>query len=187
MDDLRSQLLKAGLVSEEQVRKAEKHKVKTRRSERSTKGKSKEELEAERRRQELEDLRQKDRERQIRKHEQQERKKQEKAERERQLEASAERARKIVQSAGIALDPEAAVKYSFVAYGRTVKHIQVTADQQRRLGLGELGIARPHANLEQYVLLPREAAIKLRECAPEKLMLLHDPDDEPDEFEGLMW
>ena len=63
----------------------------------------------------------------------------------------------------------------------------MTLDQQRALGAGKLGIVRPHANLEQLVLIPREAALRLRECAADKLLLLHELDEQPDEFDGLMW
>ena len=187
MDDLRSQLLKAGLVSEDQVRKAEKRKFKERRGGRATKQPSKAQLEAERRKQELDEATRVERERQRRKHEARERKRQEKADREHRLEKAAEEARKIIKASGIPLEEDAPVRYSFAPTGRTVKSIRVTADQQRRLGAGELGIAQPHANLEQYVLIPRAAALGLRECAPEKLVLLHEPDEEPDEFDGLMW
>ncbi len=187
MDDLRSQLLKAGLVSEEQVRKAEKGKFKDRRTGRSTKEISRSQREAEQRRAELEEAKHSDRERQRRKHEERERKVRAKAERERRLEVAAEEARAIIKSSAIALDQEAPVRYNFAPSGRAVKSIQVTPEQQRQLGAGELGIVRPHANLEQLVLLPRDAALRLRECAADKLELLHDLDEEPDEFDGLMW
>jgi len=187
MDDLRSQLLKAGLVSEDQVRKAEKGKFKERRGSRSTKDASKAQREADRRRAELEEAKREDRERQRRVHEERERKVREQAARERQLELAAEEARGVIKESAIALDPEATVRYSYAPSGRSVKTILVTAEQQRQLGAGQLGIVRPHANLEQLVLLPREAALRLRECAPEKLLLLHEPDDGPDEFDGLMW
>jgi len=187
MDDLRSQLLKAGLVSEDQLRKAEKQKFKERRGGRSTKEPSKAQREAERRRRELEVAARAERERQQRKHEERERRRQANVDRERRLEAAADEARKIIKASAIPLDADAPVRYSFAPSGTAVKSVQVTAAQQRKLGVGELGIARPHANLEQFVLVPRDAALRLRECAPEKLSLLHDLDDEPDEFEGLMW
>jgi len=187
MDDLRSQLIKAGLVSEEQARKAEKGKLKERRASRSTKGPSKAQVEAERRRRELEEVKRADRERQQRKHDERERRHLAKADRERRLEAAAEEARTVIKASAIPLDPDAPVRYSFAPSGRAVKSIQVTREQQRKLGAGELGIARPHANLEQLVLIPRDAALRLRECAREKLVLLHDLDEEPDEFDGLVW
>lgn len=187
MDDLRSQLLKAGLVSEEQVKRVEKATRKDRRGKKSKQLKNEHLDEQARRQRELAELQEQDRQKQRAKHEALERERQKKADAERQALESAEAARKIIQESSIAIDAEAPVSYRFVENGRMVKTVPVTEAQQRSLGHGELGIARPHANLEQYVLIPRAAALKLRAARPEKLVLLHDPGEVEDEFDGLMW
>lgn len=187
MEDLRTQLMKAGLVSEDQVRKAEGDRRKARKKKRGSQAKSSPDPEQQRRQQELDEARTRDREMQRQRHETRERKRLEKEARERAAREQAEKARKIIQRDGIALPESSEVRYNFQESGAKVRSIPVTRDQQQRLSRGDLGIARPHANLDQYVLLEREAALDLRAVYPEKLVLLHEPGEDEDEFGGLMW
>lgn len=186
-EDLRSQLLKAGLVSEEQVRKAESKKRKAQRQQPRKGARSFVEPEELRRQRELEEARQRDREQQRRKHQAREQARLAKAEAERQARESAEAARRIIERSALAPDAEGPVRYNFVETG-VVRTLSISEDQRDRLSRGELGIARPHAKLQQYVLVDRAAAQELRQFCPEKLVLLHEPGvDEDDEFGGLMW
>ena len=114
-------------------------------------------------------------------------KSQRKAEAEQKAREKAEMGRQIIQTAGISLDPEGPCEYRFSTPKGAVRSIRVTEVQRDRLSQGELGVAQPHAHLEGLVLLERAAALRLREACPEKLVLLHEPSDEEDEFEGLMW
>jgi len=190
-DDLRSQLLKAGLVTEEQVRKAESQARKEKRqapAKAKAKGKggrSFDEPEKLRQQREVEAARQRDREEQRRKHEAQERTRLAKAEAERQAREAAEGARRIIERGGRPADENGAVRYNFVENG-VVRTLTVSEPQRAALSCGDLGIARPHAQLQQYLLLDRQSALELRQVYPEKLLLLHEPGEE-DEFGGLMW
>lgn len=187
MDDLRSQLLKVGLVSEKQVKKAEADGRKQRKAKRGKKRDPVQDPEVVRRKQELEEAQRLDRERQQQAHAERERKRLEKADAERRASESAEQGRRIIQVSGIALSEDAELEYRYLEAQRTVRSVPVTEQQRSRLSSGELGLARPHAHLNRYVLLERKAALELREVCPEKLVLLHDPEEEEDEFGGLMW
>jgi uncharacterized protein YaiL (DUF2058 family) len=193
-DDLRSQLLKAGLVTEEQVRKAESQLRKEQRKapdKPKPKGKGKggrsfEEPDKLRQQREVEAARQRDREEQRHKHEARERARLAKAEAERKAREVAERARRIIERGGRPADENGAVRYNFVE-GGVVRTLSVSEPQRAALSRGNLGIARPHAQLQQYLLLDRDTALELREVCPEKLVLLHEPGEDEDEFAGLMW
>jgi len=186
-EDLRSQLLKAGLVTEEQVRKAESKKRKAKRQEPRKGARSFTEPEEQRRQRELEEARQRDRDEQRRKHQAREQARLAKAEAERKVREAAESARRIIERSGLAPDAEGAVRYNFVETG-VVRTLSISEQQRKQLSRGELGIARPHARLQQYVLVDRAAAQELRQVCPEKLVLLHESGaDADDEFGGLMW
>jgi len=187
MDDLRSQLLKAGLVSEKQVKEAESERRKQRKVKRGKAKSAAPDPEVLRRKQELEEAKRLDRERQRQTHLERERKRQEKSEAERQTREAAERARQIISQSGVALSDDAEHEYRFLEEGRTVRTVLVTEQQRQGLSSGDLGLARPHAHLNRWYVLERTAALRLREICPEKLLLLHDPADGEDEFDGLMW
>jgi uncharacterized protein YaiL (DUF2058 family) len=187
MEDLRSQLLKAGLVSEDQIKKAEKTRGKQRKQKKSKQARAVPDPEQARRQQELDEARARDREAQRQRHQARERQRLEKEARERAARERAEQARGIISGHGIALPETPEVSYNFQESGAQVRSIGVTRAQQQRLSQGDMGIARPHANLEQYVLLERKPALDLQAVHPEKLVLLHEPGDEDDEFGGLMW
>lgn len=188
MEDLRSQLLKAGLVSEKQVRKAEQSSARNRRGRR---GKNPKPDEADKASQESEQAlareRDVERQRQRDKHARREEQRLAREAAERRRREAAEAGRRIIGTHGRELGDDGPVAYNFAEGGRTMRTVQVTEAQRRQLGCGELGIAQPHANLRRYVLLPRAAAEELRRVCPDKLLLLHDPESEPDEFDGLMW
>ena len=186
MGDLRSQLLKAGLVTEKKLKEVEADSRKQRKEKRG-KRQAEPDTEQLRRKRELEDARARDRERQRHKHEERERRRQRKVEAEQKAREQAELGRQIIQFGGINLDPEGPCEYQFASARGVVRSIRVSSEQQDRLSRGDLGVAQPHANLEALVLLDRAAALRLREACPEKLVLLHDASDEQDEFEGLMW
>jgi uncharacterized protein YaiL (DUF2058 family) len=189
-NDLRSQLLKAGLVTEEQVRKADSKARKEKRREpkkpKSKTGLSFDEPEKLRRQREVEEARLRDRDEQRRKHEARERTRQAKVEAERKAREAAENARRIIERGGRAPEETGGVRYNFAEKG-VVRTITVSESQRAALSSGELGIVRPHTQLQQYQLLDRAAALELREVLPEKLLLLHEPGEEEDEFGGLMW
>ena len=187
MDDLRSQLLKAGLVSEKQVKRVEADGRKQRKTRPAKSRGPVQDPDVLRRQQELEAARKRDRERQQQVHAERERRRRDKADAERRARETAEQGRRIIQASGVALSADAEFEYRYLEGQRTVRTILVTEDQRRRLSSGELGLARPHARLDQYFVLERKAALQLREICPEKLLLLHDPAEEEDEFGGLMW
>ena len=188
MDDLRSQLVKAGLVSQKQVRKADSDRRKERKAvKRPKRAEPVQDPEVLRRKQELEEARRLDRERQQQAHQQRESKRREKADAERRASEAAEQARRIIQGSGRALSEEAEHEYRYVVAGRTVRTVRVTEEQRQALSSGELGLVRPHAHLQQYFVLERAEALRLREICPEKLLVLHDPEEEEDEFGGLIW
>ncbi len=188
MGDLRSQLLKAGLVTEKKIREVE---AESRRQRKDKRGKRKAEAEPDpeqlRRKRELEEAKARDRERQRRKHEEREKRRQAKVDAERRARQQAEEGRQIIQASGIELDAEAPVEYRFAGSRGVVRSIRVSTEQRDRLSRGDLGVAQPHAHLEGLVLLDRAAALRLRDACPDKLVLLHEPNDDEDEFEGLMW
>jgi uncharacterized protein YaiL (DUF2058 family) len=187
MDDLRSQLLKAGLVSEKQVKEAESVRRKQRKVKRAKAAAAAPDPEVLRRKQELEEAKRLDRERQRQAHLARERNRQDRADAERQAREAAEQARRIISQSGVALSDDAEHEYRFLEEGRTVRTVLVTEQQRKALSRGEMGLARPHAHLNQWYVLERKAALRLRDVCPEKLLLLHEPADDEDEFDGLMW
>jgi Uncharacterized protein conserved in bacteria len=187
MGDLRSQLLKAGLVSEKAVKQAESEARKRRSKNRSQQPEVEVEQAAARQEQEEAFAKAQGRKREQQAPYERERKREERQRARRRKREAREQARRLIAEHGEPVTREAEVAYRFVEEGKTVKTIYVTREQQKRLGHGELGVARPHANVEEYALVGREAALKLKALCPEKLVLLHDPDDKPDEFDGLTW
>ena len=152
MGDLRSQLLKAGLVTEKKLKEVEADSRKQRKEKRG-KRKAEPDPEQVRRKRELEEARAQDREKQRRKHEDRERRRQRKVEAEQKAREKAEMGRQIIQTAGISLDPEGPCEYRFSTPKGAVRSIRVSEVQRDRLSQGELGVAQPHAHLEALVLL----------------------------------
>ena len=187
MGDLRSQLLQAGLVDEKKAKQVDKE---ARKERKAKKGKKRQETDPERQAREAEEAarRAAEAEAQRRRHAEKEAQRLAAEAQERTQREAAEAARQLIQDKGRELSGDGPVRYAFTAIGETrVRYIQVTAEQQQGLARGEMGLARPHANLERLSILPRKAAEKLQEICPEKLVLLYDLDEEEDEFGGLMW
>ena len=131
MGDLRSQLLKAGLVTEKKLKEVE---AESRKQRKEKRGKRQAEPDPEqvRRKRELEEAQAKDRERQRRKHEERERRRQRKVEAEQKAREQAELGRQIIQTGGIALDPESSFEYRFAGAEGVVRGVRVSAEQRDR-------------------------------------------------------
>jgi uncharacterized protein len=165
---LRDQLLKAGVVTADQVRKAEAEKNRQSRKLRKGPPSAAERDRAQEQRQRLEEQAQRKRER----------------DRELNLQREAERERKERAQRALQLlashrlnDPDADIRYSFMdPNGRFIRSIWVTAKQQEDLAEGRLAIARGNRK-SGYVLVSAETAGKLREISPERLVLLYTPGD----------
>ncbi|WP_018872834.1 DUF2058 domain-containing protein [Thioalkalivibrio sp. ALJ16] len=187
-DDLRSQLLKTGLVDEKQVRKAKAQKHKARKG--NTKKKQDRQAPAEpgvaeaRRAEQAERSRQKNREQQ------------ERAERR----ARHAQIRELVTT-HLAPIPtgDAALDYHFEQGGQ-IRHIPVTADLQKRLADGRAAIAGLDIRPEKgFRVIPRETADRIRERDPEWPLVIPaeteaspapDPDDPYKDYvvpDDLMW
>lgn len=164
---LRDQLLKAGLVSTEQVKKAERqnrkqtHKVK--------KDKSLAEQE-----------RQQKQEQQRREAEQAQQKRELDRELNRQREQEKNRRAILAQVRQILEqhrqnDDKADLLFNFQA-GKKIRRVRVTPDQQRQLAMGRLGIARnPHDPFD-YPIVPRTAALKLQKLGDEEFIAVLNPE-----------
>ncbi|MFO7953771.1 DUF2058 domain-containing protein [Thioalkalivibrio sp.] len=187
-DDLRSQLLKTGLVDEKQVRKAKAQKHK------AQKGNAK---------------KKKDRSSgpepgvaEARKAEQAERSRQKNREQQERAERRARHAqiRELV-STHLAPIPtgEAALDYHFQQGGQ-IRHLPVTADLQKRLADGRAAIAGLDIRPEKgFRVIPRETADRIRERDPEWPLVIPDevdaasapdPDDPYRDYvipDDLMW
>ncbi|HXH02684.1 MAG TPA: DUF2058 family protein [Candidatus Competibacteraceae bacterium] len=169
---LRDQLLKAGLVSADKIKQAEAEARKQ--AHQGKKDKNAAAAEAERRRQQEAELarkREADRQRNLQR------------EQERQRKEARERARQLI-AANRANQKDAEIRYNFQD-GRYIRSLRVTAQQQKQLAAGLLGIARNDKDPFDFPLLPREAALKLREIMPEWVILLYEEggaqeDDWPD-------
>ncbi|WP_019626535.1 DUF2058 domain-containing protein [Thioalkalivibrio sp. ALJT] len=187
-DDLRSQLLKTGLVDEKQVRKAKAQKHKARKG--NTPKKKDRKAPAEpgvaeaRRAEQAERSRQKNREQQ------------ERAERR----ARHAQIRELVttQLAPIPTG-DAALDYHFQQGGQ-IRHIPVTADLQKRLADGRAAIAGLDIRPEKgFRVIPRETADRIRERDPDWPLVIPaeteadtapDPDDPYKDYvipDDLMW
>ncbi|PWV65911.1 DUF2058 family protein [Plasticicumulans acidivorans] len=163
---LRDQFLKAGLVTADAVKKAEteKRKQQHQSTKQSAKGKQAGPSEEQRQRQaEQEAKRQRDRELNARK------------EAERKRQADLARAKQIIE-ANRQNDPQAEDRYNFQE-GRFVRSVRVTDAQRRLIAMGKLGVARMDARGFDFVLIPREAALKVQEICPERLSLLFEECD----------
>ncbi len=151
---LQDQLLKAGLVSEQQVKQARSGKRRGRR--RGQPQVRDEALAAER---ERERRRERDRERNRA------------IEAERERKASRARARELLRGARLN-DPRAEIPYHFI-HGKQVKRIYVTAEQQAALAAGRLAIA---ALATRHHLVTIEVADKARAMVPDLFVFRADRD-----------
>lgn len=171
---LREQMLKAGLVSETQAKKAQTearqkaHKLKKDKTAAATEA-ARRAAEAQQRKAAAE--RQQDRDRQLNRERENQKKRREAAARVRQLIASHR-----------VNDPNAEILYHFLVTEKTIDYVRVTPHQQRLLALGRIAIARNPDNSFDFPLLPRETAARIAESDAESILLLHPETDhiEPD-------
>lgn len=172
---LQEQLLKAGLVSAESLKKQEKEARK--RLHESKKDKAVAAAEAnrkaeEQRRLEQEQARKRDRDRQLNlEREAQKKLKEEKA-----------RARQLIASHRLN-DAAAEIPYNFID-GSFIRYVRVTPQQQLQLAKGRLGIVRGFESNYDFPLVPRETALKLADRFPDSVLLLHPESDSHDLEEG---
>ncbi len=179
-DSLREQLLKTGLASEEDAKRAKAGKRR--------KGPKKKK--AERRKQADDTIRDAKLYDQAKRERDRELNRQREAERQRQAEEKA--ARRMVLDAEIphGQDRNSDVAFHFT-YGERIKHIYVSPKHQKQLAAGELAIARTKGH---FRLIPRDVAEKVKPKAPFLIAFLDEGAQENDpayeEFpipDDLMW
>lgn len=162
---LRDELLKAGLVSRDKVRESEtesrKHRHEVRKDKVSAAAEAQRRAD-ERRRQEAEAARKRERDRQLSRD----------REGEKERRAAEARARQLIDSHRLN-EPEADIPYYVLVGGRHVRSVRVTRRQQQLLAAGRLGIACHPDNDYDFPLVDRDTALKLAECCPERLLVLH--------------
>jgi uncharacterized protein YaiL (DUF2058 family) len=168
---LQEQLLKAGLVSADDLKKREKDARK--RLHESKKNKSVVAAEANRKAEEQRRLdeelaRKRDHDRQLnREREAQKKLKEEKA-----------WARQLIASHRLN-DSAAEIPYNFID-GSFIRFVRVTPQQQIQLARGRLGIVRSSDSNYDFPLVPREIALKLAERFPDSVLLLNSDSDSRD-------
>ncbi len=167
---LREQLLKAGLVTEEQTRKAESEVKKKSHKTKKDKHLAQEEstrrqVEQRRREQDQERRRQRDRELSQRR------------EAEKRRQENRARAKQLIDS-NRANDADAEVRFNFLADGRHIRSVRVTPQQQRLLAMGRLAILRNPGNKYDFPLVPRDVGLKLAELDSGLVLLLNPETDQ---------
>lgn len=179
-DSLRDQLLKAGLTTEQDVKRTRTQKKQKGRQQRNRgKGQSSAESEAARRHAEAQ-AQKRARDRTLN----------QRREAEKRQQAEEHAARELVVSNEIAHGKDGDIAFNFTHDGR-IKKIHVNREQQNRLASGELAIARTRG---RFRLIPRAVAERVRPRAPFLVAYLADPDDTSDpEYaehpvpDDLMW
>ena len=167
---LRDQLLKAGLVSQEKAKKVESdarkhaHKIK---KDKSLAAADTAQKAAERQRREADEAHKKERDRLLNLEN----------EAQKQRQADLARIRQLIASHRLN-DPDADIRYNFSADGRRIRFVRVTAQQQKRLAMGLIGIARNTDDDYDLPLVPRETALKIAELDPNTLLLLYPHSDQ---------
>lgn len=162
---LRDQLLKAGLVTEDQVKKVESSGKKQRHQQKKNRKLGAEQAAkkaAQRQQEQAEQQAKKARDRRLNAERDAVRRRRENAARIRQL---------IRQHRGN--DPRAVTPYHFTA-GRVVRRVRVTDAQQRDLACGRLGIVRNPQDEFDFPIVPRKTAQALAEIDPALVLLLLD-------------
>lgn len=175
---LRDELLKAGLVSADKIKKLEtdtrnqQHQHKKNR----TLGAEEKARQAEARRRADADA--------IRKREQDQRLNQ-KREAEKQRREQAARARQLIDGHRLN-EAEAEDRYNFQD-GRFVRSVRVTAAQRKALVRGQLAIVQGDRGEFDFALIPRETALKLAEIVPERVLLLYSENSGEEEDDWGDW
>lgn len=72
--------------------------------------------------------------------------------------------------------PDAEISYRFIV-GSSIKNVHVTAEQQKQLLAGELAITFLDA---KRCILPRAIADEIKSLDPKKAIVIHSPADQPD-------
>lgn len=171
---LKDQLLKAGLVSKKQAQQAEANKRKQEHDSKKNQvlaqkldEEKKQELslieEEKRQRQELDKELNKKRDLLI---------------------AQRENLHRAIQSINSnSLNTRNAVEYYFFAEKNFVRKVLVTSWQREMLARGKYGIARPHEEVDEFVIVPLLTAKLLLNIYPEKLIVLHSEINDDMELE----
>lgn len=178
MSSLREQLLKAGLVSEEQVKKDETNKRKQTHKVKKNKKLAKQENQkqrAEQAQKAQQQTEQRDRDRVLNLQRDAKQKRRDELARIRQL-ISQHRQN----------DADAELPYNFQS-GKVVRKVRVTAQQQKQLGAGRLGIIRNPQDEFDFVLLPRDAVLKISAIEARSLVLLYDEGESSDDDDWGDW
>ncbi len=90
------------------------------------------------------------------------------------------RARQLIDSHRLN-DPQAEVFYNFLdSDGCWIRAIRVTPLQRKALAMGRLAILRGDRDEFDFPLAPREIAMKLKQFAPDRVMVLHPETDGAD-------
>ncbi len=79
-------------------------------------------------------------------------------------------------------EKDATIEYYF-AIGKVIKKIYVTAWQQELLARGQLAIAKPYEDMEEFILIPLEVAKVLCDIYPQMLVVLHNEISDNQELE----
>lgn len=163
---LRDQMLKAGLVSGDEVKKVETGKRKKQHRQRKDRRLAAEAAAEQQQRQlEVEQARAADIERQRALE------RERAAERERREQVL--RAWQLIEAQRLN-ETQADIHYHFlVDEGQHIRYVNVTLAQQSALASGQLGIACQHDDPHDLALLPREAIDRLSSFVPQQVVLLH--------------
>jgi uncharacterized protein YaiL (DUF2058 family) len=161
---LQEQLLKAGLVSTEKLKKMETETRKQLHQSRKNKAVAAAEVAhkaEEKRRLEAEATRKKELDRQLNRE----------REAQKKLKEDMARTHQLLESQRLN-EVDADIPYNFLD-GRYIRRIRVTQQQQKLLAMGRIGIVRNVDDEYDFPLVSRETALKVAEIFPEGLLLLH--------------
>lgn len=164
-DALREQLLKAGLTTEQEVKRARTQKKRSGKG----KGKGKDQRPATQTEAERRQAEKRARDRALNRE----------REAERQRQADEHAARELVIKHEIPHGQDGDIGFNFT-YGTRIKQIYVNAEQQRQLAAGELAIARTRG---RFRLIPREIAERVRPKAPFLIAFLDEGGEDDPAYE----
>ena len=161
---LRDQLLKAGLVSEEQVKKTEAEAKKSKHKKNKNRVLAAEDASRkaeEKRKREAEQAEKREQDRQLN----------EKREAVKRRRENAARIKQLLENNRVN-DAKAEIPYNFQA-GKSIRKVRVTNKQQTHLALGRLGIVRNPYDEFDFPIVPRDTAEKLGEIDAALVLLLY--------------
>jgi uncharacterized protein YaiL (DUF2058 family) len=173
---LQEQLLKAGLVSAEKLKKVETETRKQLHQSRKNKAVAAAEVARkaeEKHRLEAEAARKKELDRQLNRE----------REGQKKLREDMARARQLLESRRLN-EVDADIPYNFLMNGHYIRSVRVTRQQQKLLAMGRIGIVRNADDEYDFLLVSRETALKLAEIFPDGLLLLHPQSDSVEDQEG---